>query len=783
MSVPYPLAQRRAGAAIAAMASLPPSGSGPCTLGDAAAALPLVAALPPRAPSPLRRAVIFGGGVWHPDATAAEAVDGSHDLYWRQSLPPPAREGGDAAGDGGGSGSGGGSGATRDGGKDRGSSGDSGNDNVDDIGAVSLHHRPGAAALAAIDELGSVLAATRAAGAPPSEPALGGNKARDVAAGGAGGMGGEAPPRFTLPRAALLVNFIHAAGEVLRPPVATAAAVAALAGMHYRLSPEEGGDRDRDGGGGRGSSGGGGLSAMDAAINDVVRLLVVHTLLTAVSFPDSRRAIHAGKACALPTLAASPSALRAIMGVDVGSCVPSDVGRRSDMSAHVRRCVMSPMALDAAQQVSSLACRPLLDAVPDAPERLVAALPTSAGPRLSDAAREWGCVAAIFLSLAYLAGVDSATLSREPATIGTVSRAYTIVERPRGRALDEWAASSAAGGPQTRVSGHISLYLVMWDLLSWVAAVSPRTLVATPDAVTIIIDRAAAEVEGRLVFNDGRRATGCALLSMLVDVAAPAEAGNDPLGPIARRSPPPPLPARRDILALRRALENRSAMVRAMAVSPHHEVFGLPIRVWLSLPIGSPMPMASHWGDRAPSPTMPRLKRDGCIACGLCERDGTETGNRPPTGPSLRRCGRCRLAAYCGRACQVTDWAAHKRVCATWKAMRPRWMKNSFMPATFTPGEPRGGENNWVAPLASDLLRASGRLVDWVVVHWASVGLASLTPVSVYRACSNNPVDVAALDAAAATAREMDVLRVVVVAHPQFIWVYVPSGEGAQHDG
>lgn len=70
-----------------------------------------------------------------------------------------------------------------------------------------------------------------------------------------------------------------------------------------------------------------------------------------------------------------------------------------------------------------------------------------------------------------------------------------------------------------------------------------------------------------------------------------------------------------------------------------------------------------------------------------------------------------------------------------------------------------------------------------MMVHWASAGLASLTPVSIYRACLNNPVDVAALDAAAATAREMDVLRVVVVAHPHFIWVYVPSGEGAQHDG
>lgn len=366
MAVPYPLARRGAGAAIAAMASLPPSGSGPCTLGDAAAALPLGAALPPRAPSPLRRAVIFGGEVWHPDATAAEAVDGSHALV-APVVAAPVGERGDAAGDGGASGSGGGSEAIRDGGNDRGSSGDSGNDNIDDSGAVSLHHRPIAAALAAIDELATVLAATRAAGAPPSEPTLGGNKSRGVAAGGAGGMGGEASPRLTLPRAALLVNFIHAAGEVLRPPVATAAAVAALAGMHYRMSPEESDDRDRDCCGGRGSSGGGGLSAMDAAINDVVRLLVVHTLLTAGSFPDSRRAIHEGTTCALSNLAASPSALRAIMGVDVGSCVPSDVGRRSDMSAQVRRCVMSPIALDAAREVSSLACRPLLDAVPDAP--------------------------------------------------------------------------------------------------------------------------------------------------------------------------------------------------------------------------------------------------------------------------------------------------------------------------------------------------------------------------------------------------------------------------------
>jgi hypothetical protein len=45
--------------------------------------------------------------------------------------------------------------------------------------------------------------------------------------------------------------------------------------------------------------------------------------------------------------------------------------------------------------------------------------------------------------------------------------------------------------------------------------------------------------------------------------------------------------------------------------------------------------------------------------CCACQRAAaTESGHK-----SLLRCGRCRLAAYCGAAHQRDDWARHKAEC------------------------------------------------------------------------------------------------------------------------
>lgn len=265
----------------------------------------------------------------------------------------------------------------------------------------------------------------------------------------------------------MIANFINAMGEAQPPSLATVAAVAALAEAHYRLPAAASGVGGSDARTTEGiGSGGEGLWAMDVAINDVVRLAVVHTLLAAVCLEEARRAAHAGTTCALPIMAAAPAALRAMMGVDVGppaaggGCAPAPSGSEVDPPAMPCRCGLSSMAMIVAGVVAMVAGRPLLNSVPDAPGRLVAALPAAACLRGAGIARGGGCVFSLLSSLSALAGVDPATLGRQQTAIGTAVRAYVTVTKPGGQAADEVAAFALAapGGPPEPAHFHPHLY-------------------------------------------------------------------------------------------------------------------------------------------------------------------------------------------------------------------------------------------------------------------------------------------------------------------------------------
>lgn len=55
-----------------------------------------------------------------------------------------------------------------------------------------------------------------------------------------------------------------------------------------------------------------------------------------------------------------------------------------------------------------------------------------------------------------------------------------------------------------------------------------------------------------------------------------------------------------------------------------------------------------------PAPLVPLPSCAACAACGAAPAAG---------GARLRLCGRCRSAAYCGRACQDAAWPAHRAAC------------------------------------------------------------------------------------------------------------------------
>lgn len=61
-------------------------------------------------------------------------------------------------------------------------------------------------------------------------------------------------------------------------------------------------------------------------------------------------------------------------------------------------------------------------------------------------------------------------------------------------------------------------------------------------------------------------------------------------------------------------------------------------------------------GDAAARPTRVLLE---CAMCGKVGSESSKTGH----AISLRRCGQCRMVAYCSVECQKADWAEHKSMC------------------------------------------------------------------------------------------------------------------------
>ena len=57
--------------------------------------------------------------------------------------------------------------------------------------------------------------------------------------------------------------------------------------------------------------------------------------------------------------------------------------------------------------------------------------------------------------------------------------------------------------------------------------------------------------------------------------------------------------------------------------------------------------------------------RDGVMGDGSCLRCGTAGSSKA----ALSRCGKCKVARYCCRECQVVDWASHKAACKAARAV------------------------------------------------------------------------------------------------------------------
>ncbi|KAI9002191.1 hypothetical protein DFJ74DRAFT_775422 [Hyaloraphidium curvatum] len=69
--------------------------------------------------------------------------------------------------------------------------------------------------------------------------------------------------------------------------------------------------------------------------------------------------------------------------------------------------------------------------------------------------------------------------------------------------------------------------------------------------------------------------------------------------------------------------------------------------------LGRPVP---GWEDASAVGDLADRDTEGNIA-DSCDRCGDEAG-------ALLRCGRCRVARYCGAECQRAAWAAHKDACS-----------------------------------------------------------------------------------------------------------------------
>ncbi|KAK7962827.1 uncharacterized protein PG986_003652 [Apiospora aurea] len=69
------------------------------------------------------------------------------------------------------------------------------------------------------------------------------------------------------------------------------------------------------------------------------------------------------------------------------------------------------------------------------------------------------------------------------------------------------------------------------------------------------------------------------------------------------------------------------------------------------------------------------MSTDGVESCIICEK------------PDSQRCGRCKSAFYCSKACQVLDWPLHKLLCASYGSfdISARPTSDHFLAISFPP--------------------------------------------------------------------------------------------------
>ena len=86
----------------------------------------------------------------------------------------------------------------------------------------------------------------------------------------------------------------------------------------------------------------------------------------------------------------------------------------------------------------------------------------------------------------------------------------------------------------------------------------------------------------------------------------------------------------------------------------------VPVERWENLPEGIVNEKGQNFDEwlRSIEKKYTASNEDACFTCDRKERVG---------GQTLLRCGRCKVASYCSKECQVKDWmeGGHKRICRT----------------------------------------------------------------------------------------------------------------------
>jgi len=257
-------------------------------------------------------------------------------------------------------------------------------------------------------------------------------------------------------------------------------------------------------------------SAVAAQINAALRLLLVTALSGWADTPGYLQQAFAGEPTVVSILTDVPAVLQALFEVDVaagggrggggggGDGDGGGGGGDGGGDGGGGRAPLPPLAPASWRVLSELivlAARPTLAAVPDAPERLVASIPAAVA---TDAAERTGrsCFVLVLSALAGLAKTAPQTFGRQPGGPHAVVTGYLA-------AVGAPADAGAPSGPPLPVDPIA--YPAVACLLAWATATPrPASLLSSEPVGRFVMDKAAAEVDGRLPTS-----SGCALLLAL----------------------------------------------------------------------------------------------------------------------------------------------------------------------------------------------------------------------------------------------------------------------------